>query len=232
MKTIICIAIIAIISYTANAQVKKTVLESSLTIKGGVNITNITAAREGSSFKANSFTGFNFGLIYDLPIISGFSFQGGLVLSGKGSKTELGDPGNIGHYKATANPTYLEVPFYITGKIKIVPAVKLLIGAGPYGAIGIAGQNKLETQALNEVVYSNKDIDYSNNPSIAIVPGGYPNMKRFDYGLNGIAGVEFKRIALTANYGYGLSNVVPGTNDRADDNGKHRVLSLSFGFRI
>ena len=57
-------------------------------------------------------------------------------------------------------------------------------------------------------------------------------MKKFDYGLNGIAGIQTKNIILSANYGLGLAKLQSGSASRADDLNKHRVISFSVGVRL
>ena len=57
-------------------------------------------------------------------------------------------------------------------------------------------------------------------------------MKRFDYGLNGTAGIETKSIVLGLNYGLGLAKLQSGSNSSADDRNKHRVLSLTLGIKL
>ena len=61
---------------------------------------------------------------------------------------------------------------------------------------------------------------------------GYGIIKRFDYGLNGIAGIETKNIVLSINYGLGLAKLQSGSNSSADDKNKHRVLSFTVGIKL
>lgn len=61
---------------------------------------------------------------------------------------------------------------------------------------------------------------------------GYGILKRFDYGLNGLAGIETKSAVISLNYGLGLAKLQSGSNSSADEKNKHRVLSLTIGFRL
>ena len=56
-------------------------------------------------------------------------------------------------------------------------------------------------------------------------------MKRFDYGLNGTAGIDLKKAVLSVNYGLGLAKLQSGS-ENSDDNNKHRVLSFTIGFKL
>ena len=61
---------------------------------------------------------------------------------------------------------------------------------------------------------------------------GFGIMKRFDYGLNGTVGVEGKSTLFSVNYGLGLAKLQSGSNSSADNNNKHRVLSLTVGIKL
>ncbi len=61
---------------------------------------------------------------------------------------------------------------------------------------------------------------------------GFGIIKRFDYGLNGTAGIEGKSIVLGINYGLGLAKIQSGGNSSQDNNNKHRVLSFTLGFKL
>lgn len=111
---------------------------------------------------------------------------------------------------------------------------KIYIGAGPYAAAGIAGKNKVETHIVGVVNNSSKNIVYSNdNPTTSQEENyGYGKLKRFDYGINALAGIEFPKFTLGANYGYGLVKINSGTDNTSNDKGKNRVVSLSLGIKL
>jgi len=229
MKKTVLSLLFTSISFITFSQGRKADVESSFRLRGGYNIANITISENGDIDKANNLNSFHFGIVCDLPLSAYLSFQGGLFYTGKGSKTENGTPGNAGYFKATTNPMYVEIPLAFVGKIPVLPSLKILAGAGGYGAIAVLGKNKTEFQAGNVVEYGNRNIDFSDNDQILILQPGYPKMKRIDYGLVGIVGVELKHFTLTANYEHGLLNVIPGTSN---NKGKNRNIALSFGLKI
>jgi hypothetical protein len=233
-KGLLGMVLLSLSALGAFAQGRRAKLESSMHVKGGLNIANITISNDGDISKANSFNSWHAGFNYDLPLSEAASFQFGLTFTGKGSKTELGKPGDALYSKATTNPFYVELPVSFVGKIEVTKGMKIFIGAGPYGAIGVTGRNKIETTSSVGTIYSNKDIDFANDdPTTTQEEGaGYGKMKRFDYGVNGLAGIEFKRFTLGANYGYGLAKVVSGTDNNSNDKFKNRVLSFSFGIKL
>ena len=61
---------------------------------------------------------------------------------------------------------------------------------------------------------------------------GFGIMKRFDYGLNGTAGIDLKKAVLSVNYGWGLAKLQSGSESSDDENNKHRVLSFTIGFKL
>ena len=61
---------------------------------------------------------------------------------------------------------------------------------------------------------------------------GFGIMKRFDYGLNGLAGIEFTKAVLSVNYGLGLAKLQSGTNSSDDNDNKHRVVSITLGVKL
>ena len=43
------------------------------------------------------------------------------------------------------------------------------------------------------------------------------DLKTFDFGLNGLAGIEISRILIGVNYGLGLSKIFPNSDDNSAD---------------
>ena len=212
-----------------------TTKEGNFIIKGGVNLANISISPNGRVDQANSLTSFVVGFGYDLPLCDYFSIQPGLQYTGKCAKTQYGQETNTGfYYKATSNPMYLELPINFVGKIPLTQTSSFYLGAGPYAAMGINGKNKVDTYTLGVHRYSSSDIVYSNdNPTTAQEENyGYGKIKRFDYGLNAVAGLEFTRFTLGANYGYGLVKINSGTDNTANDKGKNRVWSFTLGLKL
>jgi hypothetical protein len=109
--------------------------------------------------------------------------------------------------------------------------LKIFAGAGPYAAYGLGGKNKIEGSFLGAGFSDEDDIDYSNdNPRTGNNGSRYQgSLKRFDFGVNLLAGVEINHVMFNVGYGYGLVNIRPGSDN---DNGRYRnrVASASIGF--
>ena len=230
MKTrILFIVLLSVISFThVNAQ---------LILKGGANLANVTITNDGDIDENKMLTSFQAGLTGDVKITSFFYFQPGVFFTGKGSKTESGDPNGNTWYKATSNPFYAEVPLNFVFKFGLDEKNenKFYLGAGPYLAMGVAGKNKVNGKLLGTSFSSEEPIEWSNDDPSTLdyeEGAGYGILKRFDYGLNGLAGFEFDKVVLGVNYGLGLAKLQSGSNSSADDKNKHRVFSITIGVKL
>lgn len=208
--------------------------KSSAILRGGLNLANVSTKSDGTADEANILTTFQVGIVGDLPVTSFFYIQPGILFTGKGSKAQSGQPTDANYFRSEVNPYYIEVPVNLVLKAPIGGGAKFFAGAGPYVAIGIAGNRKLDYKIAN-VAFSRKDkINFSNDdPTTGGEEGaGFGILKRFDYGLNGTVGIEGKTVSISANYGLGLAKLQSGTTNGEDNNNKHRVLSFTIGFRL
>jgi Outer membrane protein beta-barrel domain len=229
MKTIISLFTLTVFAFVSNAQT------SSVYIKGGLNIANVSTSSDGRIDDANALASFHVGIMGDAALGKFFSIQPGILFTGKGSKTQSGQTTDANYFKATFNPYYIEVPINFVVKIPLaVKQSSFFVGVGPYAAIGVAGKNKSEGKVLGAAYSSEKNISFSNDDPTTLNEqegAGFGIMRRFDFGLNGTAGLELDKVLLSLNYGYGLTKIHSVANDDNDKN-KHRVLSLSIGFKL
>jgi hypothetical protein len=215
------------ISFTIDAQ--------RAILRGGVNFANVSITENGRIDDAKTLTSFQAGFIGDIKLSEFFALQPGILVTGKGSKTQTGNETDANYFKATSNPMYIEVPLNIVFKAPMGVDTKFFFGAGPYLGIGVAGKNKTEGKIFGTAFSSEKNIEWSDDDPTTLdfdEGAGFGIMKRFDYGLNGTAGFETKNIVLSANYGLGLAKLQSGSNSSEDDKNKHRVLSFTIGFKL
>lgn len=228
-KSALLLLALFFILLTTNAQKSRAIL------KGGVNLANVSITDNGRIDDAKTLTSFHVGIIGDLSLADFIAFQPGLLVTGKGSKTQSGEPSDQNYFRATSNPIYLEIPFNIVLKAPMGADTKFFAGAGPYIAVGVAGKNKTEGKIFGTGFSSEKNIEWSDDDPTTLdyeEGAGFGIMKRFDYGLNGTAGIETKNILLSVNYGMGLAKLQSGSESSDDDRNKHRVLSFSIGFKL
>jgi len=228
-KRFIYLFIISCISATSFAQ------NGSAWLKGGVNFANVSYNNNGEVDDANMLTSFHVGIMGDITIAKILAIQPGIIFTGKGSKIQSGNSTNLNYYKATVNPYYIEIPVNVALKLPITGESNFFVGAGPYIAMGVGGKRKIEGKTLGVAFSSKEKIEYSSDD-----PSTFNNeegtglgvMRRFDYGLNGTAGFQLKNFLIGLNYGYGLAKLQSGTNSSEDNQNKHRVLSVSIGFKL
>src|SRR4030095_9952065 len=209
--------------------------KSSIILRGGLNLANVTISESGKVDDAKTLASFQAGFIGDFSLGEFVALQPGLLVTGKGSKTQSGESTDANYFKTTTNPIYLEVPLNIVFKFGANGGPNFFAGAGPYLAIGIAGKNKAEGKFLSTSFSNESDIVWSDNDPTTLnyeEGAGFGIMKRFDYGVNGTAGIDLKKAVLSVNYGWGLANLQSGGDSSDDDNNKHRVLSFTIGFKL
>ena len=125
------------------------------------------------------------------------------------------------------------MPLNIALKANFV-GYRWFVAAGPYAVMGIAGKNKVEGKLLGVPFGSEDKIKFSDDdPSTSFEEGaGLGIMKKFDYGVNGSFGIEGRKALISVNYGYGLAKLQSGADSEDGDGNKHRVLSVTLGFRF
>ncbi len=207
--------------------------QSSAIIKGGVNLANVSINNDGGIDDAKTLTTFQVGVLADLQLLPVLYLQPGILFTGKGTKTESGDTDDATYYRATSNPYYIEVPVNLV--FKTPGAIKFFAGAGPYLGIGIAGKNKVNGSFLGTEFTSENKIEWSDDDPTTFdyeEGAGFGIMRRFDYGLNGLVGVETRNMVISANYGHGLAKLQSGTESDENNNNKHRVFSFTLGVKL
>ena len=173
-----------------------TAQRSSIILRGGLNLANVTISENGRVDDAKNLASFQAGFIGDVSLGQFISLQPGLLITGKGSKTQSGESTDANYFKATTNPIYLEVPLNLVFKFGANNGPNFFAGAGPYLAIGIAGKNKTEGKFLGTSFSNESDIVWSDDDPTTLnyeEGAGFGIMKRFDYGLNGTAGIDLKK---------------------------------------
>jgi len=226
---LLCLAFVAATVGSVSAQ------NSSVFIKAGYNLANISISEDGDVDENRALSSFHVGLQGDISVIKNvLSIQPGLLFTGKGSKLQSGEPGQNGYSRSVLNPYYIEVPVNIVVKAPLGDGAKFFVGAGPYAGIGVGGKRKFEWQAIG-ITYNRTDkIEFSDDdPTTRGEEGaGYGILRRFDYGLNGTVGFEGEKAMFSVNYGLGLAKLQSGADNNIDDKNKHRVLSFTIGFRL
>jgi hypothetical protein len=210
---------------------------SQVYIQGGLNLANITTTNSGATQKNNLLTTFNAGIMARSNKNEPIALEAGLLLEGRGAKSDyyITSSTDDNYIKSKFNPLYLEVPVNLIVRIPLEGKSNIFINAGPYLAMGIGGKSKVETKMLGSVNNSTYDIKFNNDdPTTSQQENArYDRLKRFDYGLNIGAGVDFKKVLIKVNYGYGLAKInSTQTDNSSNDKNKYRTVSLSLGIPL
>ena len=204
-------------------------------VQGGLNLANITTTNDGQTQKNNWLPTFNVGIMSRFGLSNTFDLESGLLFTGKGSKATS----NFGSDYVTSkfNPLYLEVPLNAVVKLPLSANAKsnIFFHSGPYIAVGIAGNSTTDAQIGGVQTHSSTAIKFSNdNPFTSQQDdAAYNKLKRFDYGLNLGGGVDFGKLLLKANYGFGLAKINSTQSDNnTNSRNKFRTFSISVGIPL
>lgn len=182
----------------------------SFGIRGGVNFASLNASNGNLSLSTGSTTTFAVGVFADFKV-GAVSIQPALNYTGKGGNIE--EEGAMIDIKTY----YVQVPVNVVYRI---PAVigNVYFGAGPFVGVGFSGKAKVTSNGISESM----DITFGSDPG---------DFKITEFGLNGIAGVEFKGgLILGLNYDLGLSDISNNGGESASL--KNRVFGISVGYKF
>lgn len=204
-------------------------------VQAGLNLANITTTNDGQTQSNKWLPTFNVGILSRFGISHSFDLESGLLFTGKGSKSTS----NFGSDYVTSkfNPLYLEVPLNAVVKIPLSANAKsnIFFHAGPYIAIGVAGNSTTDAQIAGVQTHSSSSIKFSNdNPFTSQQDdAAYNKLKRFDYGANIGGGIDFGKLLLKANYGFGLAKInSTESNNSSNSKNKLRTFSISVGIPL
>lgn len=211
MKKLLIVAVASLIGSAAFAQTSTSAKHYGL--KAGVSLPKYSFGQDNAANgETNTTVNFHVTGYMDAPLSSMFSLQPGVSLQGKGG--EFFDSGTT---EVKQNTMWIEVPVNLVAKFPISGATNFYLGAGPYGAAAIGGQNKITTSGSS----TESDLDFGNDAS--------DDLKGLDFGLNFLGGVQLgSGFNLGAGYGLGLTDLRP---NGSGGNGKqtNRVWSFSVG---
>jgi hypothetical protein len=194
------------------------------------NSSVITGTSSSKEFTSN-VTGFHIGAFLEFTMKQ-FAIQPGLMYTTKGSNVQDSNyqsgvasySNNLSNQKETLN--YLEVPVNILYYIPAKKFGRFFIGAGPYYALGIAGNvngstvssSTIAGTTTNSTTIDNGKINYGST---------YGDIKNPDYGINAQFGLATKNgVKFSIEYGFGLADLSTDNTSTL----KNRVLSFSLGY--
>lgn len=210
------------------AQQKATLQGTRFGLRGGVNFQNINGKDgNGDKLENDILTGFNIGINAEIPVGVDFYFQPGLLYTIKGAKSKdviLGQTIN-----GKVRISYVELPLNFLYK-PVLGKGHLLLGFGPYVALGISGKETYEgggSSLTSDVKFKNKVMNTDSDDFAYIRP--------LEAGANLLAGYEFSnRVSFQLNTQLGLTKINPEYEGVPDDktSAKNTGFGFSLGFRF
>ena len=182
-------------------------------LRGGLNFANqkiqVKAFGESVSQSGDGIVSFHIGGIGEFPLAENIFVQPSILLSGKGAnfdgQDDMGNP-----VEAKVRPFYLELPVNIIYKYPL-QNFSIFGGAGIAPAFGLFG--KAKSGSTSEDAFQDE------------------GFKRFDFGVNFLAGVEVNtNMQISINITQGLANITDISDDDIDIKWKNKVIGISFAY--
>jgi len=234
MKKLFIAASALLLSSAAFAQTTTTTntMSSSTSrfgLKAGVNLATYSGKGAYSNLDYKQNVGFNVTAFGDFGVGNNFFIQPGVSLQNKGAKLEstttVGGSTVTGSVKQ--NVMALEVPVNAVVRIPTGDAGAVQISAGPYIGFNISGKNKYEgtytVPGATGSSLTDRDLEFGSETN--------KDLSSLDFGANfGLAYRTNSGFLIGANYGLGLSNLVPKDSRSGDDKLNNRVWAFSLGY--
>ena len=168
----------------------------------------------------------HFGLMANVPFSTGsrFAFQPGVVYYAKGDKISLvmdSAKTDMRTATVTRNLNYIDIPLNVVYKLPLSRNTSFVIGGGPQASLFYNGQ--VQTSSVNAA--GEYAINDNNDLPVGHGEGQY---KIVHIAAGAVAGFEFGRLSLTAQYSHSLT-------DFYQQNGmayKHTTVGASLGIKL
>ncbi|QPH39048.1 outer membrane beta-barrel protein [Pedobacter endophyticus] len=243
MKKLLLSASVILLATGAFAQTTMTGSDARFGIKAGVNLSRFHASDfDGSTTYNDNMkdnVGFNVTAFADFGVGNNFFIQPGVSLQNKGAKFESTDVTTIGNTTTTTvatnktNLMAIEVPINAVFRIPTGSAGAVQISAGPYVGFNISGKNKREGSitTLNTTSNTSTVANSSSEDDLSFGSAADKNYASTEFGANfGLAYRTNSGFLVGANYGLGLTNLVPKDARSGDGKLTNRVLGFSVGY--
>lgn len=116
---------------------------------------------------------------------------------------------------------YIDIPLNIVYKLRLGKKASFIVGGGPYVSFFYNGFEKKDMTLVDVKLTTEENEDLP-------VGKGSGKYSTLDYGVNGLAGFEFGRVFLTANYSRGLKDFYKPADYTATEY-KHEVMGATLG---
>jgi hypothetical protein len=214
MKKIVIIPMVL----AAILAVSNSFAQVSLGAQGSFNMFNLAMKDvDGKKVDAKMIPTFDVGIFAELPLADEFFIRPELLFASKGAKSKNVNPGSTIHL------SYVEVPVLFLYK-GALSNNKVLLGFGPYLALGIGG--KAKTGSIDIDVKFKSDVKKTDGVAAYYTP--------LDIGGQLMAGYELESgLSVAINASLGLVNIEPKFEGaKPDASTKNVGFGLSLGYRF
>jgi hypothetical protein len=187
-------------------------------VKGSFDMFNMTLkSSNGTKTDTKMIPKFDAGVFAEIPIVDEFFLRPELLYVTKGTKMTSSST------NPTMNLSYLELPVLFLYKGALSNG-KVLLGFGPYAAMGIGGKYKYGTTEYT--------VKFKNDVTTSEASTTY--LKPLDIGAMIMLGYEMAGgLSLALNTSMGLTNIEPKYNgEKPDGTIKNVGFGLTLGYRF
>jgi hypothetical protein len=209
MKKIFLITLLLAIMFTAT----KSFGQPAFGVKGSFNFFNLSQKDiNGDKIDNSMIPAFDAGVFVEFPLVDEFVIRPELLYTSKGAKSKDDD--------SKIHLNYVELPILFLYK-GVLYNNKILLGIGPYMALGVGGKIKSGSISL--------DVKFKNDITLADYSEGWW-ANPLDFGAKMMAGVEISGgFSVAINASLGLSNVETKIAGKKLDS---RTANTGFGLSL
>jgi len=213
MKTkILALTTLCMFTIVANAQF-------SIGVKGGLNVSSI---EDFGPYSLDAKAGVHAGIMTQYMFNKNWGLESGLyysLMGGKENEKDYDNPNRIDDYKASANPSYLQMPLYAIYKFELAENLSLYPSLGVYLGYGLNG--KIDIKGIDNGVDVTMKDDFFNDSN-----------NRFDMGAGVGLNVQYRKVVFGLGYEQGFMKINKHDYPYDDENAYNSNLKLSVGFFI
>jgi hypothetical protein len=207
-KKILSVFVISVLSVSA------LLAQVDFGIVAGPGFQNMVGKDDSGEKVTNGLVvGFHAGVNASIPIATDFYFQTGLLFSQKGSMNNRGllPVKASGDYNTTTRISYIDLPLHLLFRPEFGNG-HILVGFGPYVALGIAGTQTVDYGSLTSMEQKIKFKGEITSEEYWDLENAY--YKRFDAGADIFAGYELSMgLWFRLNAQLGLLDMIPDVDD-------------------
>lgn len=233
-KMILSLAIVAVATLSANAQV-------SFGIQAGTNLattkSEFTSAGTTTTDRGKTKAGFTAGVVANIPFSSMLAFRPELNYIQKGGKFSSTQTISGFTNASTENVSlnFIEIPLNIVFSLPAGPG-RFYAGAGPNISFGLSGKDKYTQTSSGggfptQTTSGSAKVKFDGKKQSDLPPNDNDfHLKAFDFGANALVGYKMNMgVFFNAGYTYGFSNLDPNPNTSFKTAGFTLKVGYMFG---